>query len=252
VSTPSVNQDIEPDPGIFYTFQDEFDGPAGSALNTAKWKYDLGGGGWGNNEMEVYTDSLNNSYLDGQSNLVIAATTDGAGHYWSARLNTNGIFAQQGGHFEARIKLAPQAGIWPAFWMLGANYSTAGWPQCGEVDIAELFGPAAFINSTVHTPNGTAVNSVGGTVPSGTAWHTYRLDWDLAAETFTFNLDGQPYYTISSVELPATSWIFGPATPSNGGMFFLLNVAVGGETSTPPATTMFPAVMLVDFVRAWK
>jgi len=244
---PDIGQDVTPDPGIFYTFQDEFNGPAGSPP-AAHWVYAYTPGP---GELEAYTNSRNNSYLDGQGNLVIAVTTDGKGHYWSARLTTAGTFSQQGGHFEARVKFAPQAGIWPAFWLLGNDFTTAGWPDCGEVDIFELFG-AGTIQSTVHAPNGATTYQVDAAIPNDTDWHTYRLDWDLAAEVFTFSQDGQPYLTVSAEQLPAASWVFGPGAPNNGGMFFLLNVAVGGYVGTPPPATVFPAVMLVDFVRAWK
>jgi beta-glucanase (GH16 family) len=241
------SQDISPDPGILYTFQDEFDGPDGSAP-AAHWVYDsVPGPG----ELEVYTESRNNSYLDGLGNLVIAATTDGEGHYWSARLCTNGTFAQQGGHFEMRIKLNSQAGAWPAAWMLGTDFNTQGWPRCGEVDILEDYGRSS-IESTVHTPNGRTTYMQQGGVPSDTDWHAYRLDWDLGARTFTFNRDGWPYLTVSANQFPAASWVFGPGGPNNGGMFFLLNVAVGGYVGTPPAATEFPVSMLVDYVRAWQ
>jgi beta-glucanase (GH16 family) len=253
IPTGTDDQNILPDPSIAYTFQDEFNGPAGSAPS-ALWKYDLGGGGWGNNELETYTNSRNNSYLDGQGHLVIAATTDRNGHYWSARLTTNGTFAQQGGHFEARVQLNAQAGIWPAFWMMGNNFNSAGWPQCGEVDIFENYGivSAPFIETTVHTPNGSTTYNQHTDIVLDNEWHTYRLDWDLEAETFAFSRDGAPYFTVSAEQYPTESWVFGPASSNNGGMFFLLNVAVGGFVGIPSTATQFPALMLVDYVRAWR
>lgn len=245
--------DMEPDPSIAYTFQDEFDGPAGSAPS-ALWKYDLGAGGWGNNELETYTSSRANSYLDGEGHLVIAVLKSSTGAYTSARLNTNGTFKQQGGHFEARIKLTTTAGVWPAFWLMGADFNTVNWPQCGEVDVLEDYGIAAtpFLESTVHTPNGSSTYNQHSDIASDNDWHTYRLDWNLQAETFTFSRDGYPYQTLSAEQFPASSWVFGPATPNNGGMFMLLNVAVGGFVGTPPASTEFPVQMLVDYVRCWQ
>ena len=137
-----------------YTFEDDFDGPAGSAPDLTKWTYELGGGGHGNNDLETYTNSRANSYLDGNSNLVIAATKTVSGAtttYQSAHLTTLGIFSQLGGHFEARIQLNVQQGIWPAFWLLGQDIHTEGWPYCGEIDILENFGYVQSIQSAVHT-----------------------------------------------------------------------------------------------------
>jgi beta-glucanase (GH16 family) len=251
VNVSGTDQSILPDPAVAYTFQDEFFGPAGSAPDTAKWGYDLGAGGWGNNELETYTSTRANSYLDGQGHLVISATTDGKGGYMSARMNTNGKFQQQGGHFEARIQLDSQPGLWPAFWLLGSNIGSSGWPMCGEVDIMEDYGQG-FTETTVHTPNGSsATYTQHSDVILDNNWHTYRLDWDLQAEVFTFSRDGSPYFTASAEEFPSQSWVFGPQAPNNGGMFFMLNMAVGGFVGAPPAATKFPAVMLVDYVRAW-
>src|SRR5262249_21216572 len=125
-------------------WSDEFDGPAGSAPDQTKWNYDTGGGGWGNNELETYTSRTPNAFLDGEGQLVIKAvkeTFTGADgirrDYTSARLLTRGKFTQRYGRFEARIKLPFGQGIWPAFWMLGANIDQVGWPMCGEMDIME-------------------------------------------------------------------------------------------------------------------
>ena len=134
-------------PAVTYAFADDFDGPAGSAPDPSKWRYDLGGGGWGNNELQVYTSSRANSFLDGKGHLVIRATksvqTSGgrtATTYHSARLNTLGKFSKYHGTFEARIKLDAQPGLWPAWWAIGANFPKVGWPACGEVDMLENYG----------------------------------------------------------------------------------------------------------------
>jgi beta-glucanase (GH16 family) len=234
-----------------YTFEDHFDGPVGSAPDPTKWMYEIGGGGHGNNELETYTDNhgtWGNSYLDGNSNLVIAATySDGV--YYSAQLRTQGLFSQIGGHFEARIKLNPQAGVWPAFWLMGQNIDTVNWPQCGEIDIMELFGASNTIQSTVHTPNGNTTYQRYGDIAIDTDWHTYRAD--VNGEGAAFFLDGYEFLHVPASFSPASAWVFGPEEPNNGGLFFLLNVAVGGSMPGNPDPTKFPATMLVDYVRAW-
>lgn len=234
-----------------YTFYDDFDGPAGSAPDVTKWAYDLGPGVH-NGELETYTSSRVNSYLDGNSNLVIAATKSGS-VYSSARLKTLGLFSQVGGHFEARIKINSQRGVWPAFWLMGQDISTAGWPQCGEIDITEDFGYST-IQASVHAPKTLTVPETtydqSFDLASDTNWHTYRAD--IGAEGVVFSRDDYEYGHTPATYCPPSAWVFGPQEPNNGGMFFLLNLAVGGNAGTPPATTIFPATMLVDYVRAWQ
>jgi beta-glucanase (GH16 family) len=233
-----------------YTFADEFNGAAGSAPDSSKWTYDLGDGGWGNNELEVYTDSRANSYLDGQGHLVIAATRNGSG-YNSARLKTQGLFSQLGGHFAASIKLNSQPGCWPAFWMLGQDINTAGWPQCGEIDLMEDYG-ASWTESTVHVAGLGGINlQQAAGINSDADWHTYQLDW--AGTTMTFSRDGSPYLTVTRSQFLGGSWPFGPGTPNDGGCFFLLNLAIGGTGpgQPPPSSVRFPVTMMVDWVRAW-
>src|ERR1017187_8506460 len=129
-------------------WSDEFNSPAGTPPDPLKWNYDLGGGGWGNGEAETYTNSPGNVFQDGKGNLVIRAIRDAAGRYTSARLQTGSPGASthtadlswQYGRIEARIKLPFGQGVWPAFWMLGENIGSVGWPTCGEVDIMENFG----------------------------------------------------------------------------------------------------------------
>src|SRR6266508_4837736 len=127
-------------------WSDEFDGPNGSAVDSTKWSFDIGGNGWGNNELETYTSRTANAYRDGGM-LVIKAlkeTFKGSDNitrdYTSARLLTKNKFSQAYGRFEARIKIPYGQGIWPAFWLLGANIDTAHWPNCGEIDIMENIG----------------------------------------------------------------------------------------------------------------
>jgi beta-glucanase (GH16 family) len=243
---PSAATPVAPPARGAYAFDDEFTGPAGSAPSSANWTYDLGGGGWGNDELEIYTDSTANAYLDGAGHLVIAATyVDGT--YYSARIKTEGIFSQLGGSWQASIKLNSQPGCWPAFWMLGQDITTAGWPQCGEIDVVEDFGES-YVQSTVHC--GAADNMEYGGVASDTDWHTYQLDW--YGTTMNFFRDGSPYLTVTSSEFPAGTWPFGPGTPNDGGCFMLLNLAIGGTgPGQAPPPVQFPVRMLVDYVRVW-
>ena len=127
-------------------FSDEFIGPAGSQPDPSKWVREIGGGGWGNKELEYYTDSSENSSLDGEGFLVIKAVKlapslflscwYGPCKYTSARLKTKGKFDLKYGRFEAKIKIPKGQGVWPAFWLLGSNIDTVGWPRSGEIDIA--------------------------------------------------------------------------------------------------------------------
>ncbi|MBL7732341.1 MAG: glycoside hydrolase family 16 protein, partial [Chitinophagaceae bacterium] len=133
-------------------WSDDFNGAAGTAPDNSKWVFDLGGGGWGNNELQVYTNNANNIKLDGAGKLQITAISNPSG-FTSARIKTKGKFAQAYGRFEARIKTPTGPGIWPAFWMLGANIDTKPWPQCGEIDIMEQRGQQPSItHGTLHGP----------------------------------------------------------------------------------------------------
>ena len=230
-----------------YSFADEFDGPAGAPPDPARWRHDLGGGGWGNNELQVYTSSLANACQDGSGHLVITAIRQGDGSYTSARLKTEGLFAQAGGSWQARIRLNSQPGCWPACWLLGADISRVGWPACGEADIMEDFG-ASYVQATVHTPAGAATSMAYGGVASDGEWHVYQLDWTAAG--LAFFRDGACYLTATAADFPAGSWLYGPG---NGGCFLLLNLAVGGDGpgGPPPPSARFPVRMLVDYVLVW-
>ncbi|MBP6430444.1 MAG: glycoside hydrolase family 16 protein, partial [Ferruginibacter sp.] len=118
-------------------WSDEFNTPG--AVDAAKWGFDLGGGGWGNSELQVYTNNSSNVAVNADGKLMITALSNGSG-FTSARIKTKGLFSQAYGRFEARIKTPSGPGIWPAFWMLGSNIDTKPWPQCGEIDIMEQKG----------------------------------------------------------------------------------------------------------------
>ena len=128
-----------------------------------------------------------------------------------------------------------------------------GWPKCGEIDILENFGYNSSIQSSVYTLNtGGSPYGYHSTLAGDGDWHVYRAD--VAAEGITFSRDGYEYGHCPATYCPPASWVFGPGEPNNGGLFILLNVAIGGNSSQspPPATTKFPATMLVDYVRAWQ
>lgn len=237
-----------------YAFADDFDGPAGSAPNPSKWGYDLGGGGWGGNELQVYTSSRANSFQDGNGNLVIRATrsvqTSGGRTttvYRSARLKTLGKFSKYHGTFEARIKLDIQGGLWPAWWMIGANFPEVGWPACGEVDMLENYGKSFSVNTSVHTPDdaGTGVLTEQSSISVDDQWHTWRVRWSAKTGGFSFYKDGVKYMTVEPAQM--TNWVFSSGVP----MFMILNLAVGGAAGTPPGSVQFPVDLLVDYVRVW-
>jgi beta-glucanase (GH16 family) len=248
-------------PGWTLTWSDEFNGPDGSAVDPTKWVHEVGGNGEGNDELEYYTDGTQNAGVEG-GNLVITATTAGASahtcsyptngpcEYTSARIRTLGLFSQEYGRFEARIQIPEGQGLWPAFWMLGADIATDPWPACGEIDIMENIGSQPAINhGSLHAPGFPGAGLTGQyTLPSGKlgdAFHTYAVEW--APSGIGFYVDDQLYETQTASDTPAGgTWEF------NHAFFLLLNVAVGGTfPGSPNASTTFPQTMKVDWVRVY-
>lgn len=240
-------------------WSDEFDGPSGSAVDAAKWTAEVGGGGWGNNELESYTSRVENAYQSGGSLVIKAIKEHYTGsdnitrEFTSARLITRSKFSQQYGRFEARIKIPFGQGIWPAFWMLGNDINTVGWPQCGEIDILENIGrEPTIIHGTIHGPGyaGGAGLSSSYSLPNNQrfadAFHTFAVEWE--PNVVRFYCDGILYKTRTPADLPAgKTWVY------NHAFFVLLNLAVGGEwPGSPDATTVFPQTMLVDYVRVYQ
>jgi len=152
-------------------FADEFDGPAGARPDVTRWVNDVGGNGWGNNELQYYTNSTRNAALDGAGHLVVTAIAEtmGGRSYTSARIKTQGTFEQAYGRFEARIQLPSGRGLWPAFWLLGSNLVQAGWPACGEIDVMEAIGSQPSVNrGSLHGPSysgGAALTVNNGGLP---------------------------------------------------------------------------------------
>jgi beta-glucanase (GH16 family) len=239
-------------------WSDEFNQPDNSTPDTAKWAYDLGGNGWGNNELETYTNSADNAFIASDPNasdgkaLVIKAIKSSSGGYTSARLKTQGKFTARYGRIEARMKIAAGQGIWPAFWMLGANIDTINWPDCGEIDILESIGAnPTTVYGTLHGPgySGAAGRQGRTTLSSGTldqAYHVYAVDW--SPGKIVWSLDGTAYHTETPATIPAgTRWVF-----DDSPFLMILNLAVGGDwPGNPDSTTVFPQTLAVDYVRVY-
>jgi beta-glucanase (GH16 family) len=275
VSLPLIvlipTQQSAPTRNYTLVWHDEFDGPNGSLPDPQKWTYDLGGSGWGNQELESYTNRRENAQIQ-NGNLVITARKENfegtdqlRREYTSARLKTQGLFSQTYGRFEARIRVPAGQGIWPAFWMLGDNISTAGWPKCGEIDIMENIGKEPrIIHGSLHGPlaSGAATDlTAAASLESGkdfaSAFHLYAIEWE--PDAVRFYLDSTLYATFT----PNSATTAAPSSPSpnpdaagawvfDHPFFLVLNLAVGGNWPGPPdATTKFPQTMLVDYVRVY-
>ena len=248
------------DPTVWsLTWHDEFEGLNGSPVDPAKWSFDIGGNGWGNNELQSYTNRSVNSHLEDGTLLirVLKETYTGPDNitrnYTSARLLTRNKFTQAYGRFEARIKIPFGQGIWPAFWMLGDDIDTAGWPTCGEIDIMENIGrEPAIVHGTLHGPGYSGGNGITAqyALPSSQKFsddfHTFAVEWE--PNVMRFYVDGLLYKTRTPADLPAgKTWVF------NHPFFIILNVAVGGNfPGNPDATTVFPQLMKVDYVRVYQ
>ncbi|HYJ91001.1 MAG TPA: glycoside hydrolase family 16 protein, partial [Pyrinomonadaceae bacterium] len=242
-------------------FDDEFNGAANSSADSTKWTAEIGGGGWGNKELEYYTDSTANAYQDGSGSLVIKAIPVsslmsltcwyGPCKYISARLKTKGKFDVKYGRFEARIKIPRGQGVWPAFWLLGSDIGTVGWPQCGEIDIMENIGrEPAVVHGTVHGPGYSGANGIGSPYKWQNGafaddFHVYAVNW--SADEIRWYVDGKQYKTLKLSDLPAsTKWVF------DHPFFLIINFAVGGTwPGDPDDTTAFPQIMEVDYVRVY-
>jgi beta-glucanase (GH16 family) len=259
--------------GWTLTWSDEFDAPDGTPPDPSKWVHDLGGGGWGNEELQTYTSRPENAVIR-HGQLVITARrervtgADGITRdYTSARLKTLGRFAQRYGRFEARIQVPRGQGIWPAFWMLGADFPTAGWPACGEIDIMEHIGrEPARVYGTIHGPGYAGAEGMSGSTtlaaavarassdspaagdgpPVADDFHVFAVEWEPGAIRWYVN--DQHYFTRTPADLPAGArWAF------DREFFMLLNLAVGGRwPGYPDATTIFPQELKVDYVRVYR
>jgi beta-glucanase (GH16 family) len=239
-------------PASRMVFNDEFNDPAGTKPSTAKWTYDPGVPQ--NGEVQYYTENSNNAQMNGQGQLVIEARKEASNgrEYTSGRMNTAGKFTTQYGRVEARVKVPKGNGLWPAFWMMGADFLTGRpWPYNGEIDIMEVLGRnTSEAYSTLHAPQ---YNGAGGygqkyaTVDLSQDFHVWAAEWD--SKGIKFLLDGNQVFYASKATVEATRgpWIF------DHPFYLILNLAVGGDFPGPvDASTPFPARMLVDYVRVYK
>lgn len=236
------------------TWSDDFNGTAGTAPDNTKWTFDIGTGsnGWGNQELQYYTNRSANVQQDGNGNLLITARSEsfaGSG-FTSARIKTKGLFSQAYGRFEARIKTPTGPGIWPAFWMLGANIDTKPWPLCGEIDIMEQRGQQPSVtHGTLHGPGYSGGNSIGKAyaLPNGrfdANYHVYAVEW--GEGYIDFFVDSFLYQRLTPADVTG-QWVYDQP------FFLILNVAVGGNfVGFPTAGTPFPQSMTVDYVRVYK
>lgn len=245
----------DPPEGYELVWADEFDG---DEIDTTKWTYDIGGWGWGNGEAQYYSDRPENARVE-QGLLVIEARQEQfeGKYYTSARMLTQGLGEFQYGVFEARIKVPEGAGTWPAFWMLGADFSRdddnpidSNWPDVGEIDIMEHIGREPnLVFGTVHGPGYAGAGSLGKWNPQDEPiageFHTYAVEWDETGIRWFY--DGEEYWFIGPEGVGEREWVF------DAPFFMILNLALGGNLPGPIALDLeFPIYMYVDHVRVYQ
>lgn len=234
------------------SMQDEFD--VDGAPNPAIWDYNIGTGqnGWGNNELQYYTDRPENVVVeDGMLKITaIQEAFEGSG-YTSARLLTQGLFEQKYGRFEARMKLPYGKGMWPAFWLLGANIDEISWPFCGEIDVMENGGSKpTIVSGAVHGPGYSGGNAIVKQYEFSNSrvdseFHVYGIEW--GPGYINYYVDDVLYNQITPEDVTG-DWVF-----DNGPFFIIINLAVGGAfDGNPNENTVFPQTMYVDYVRVYS
>jgi beta-glucanase (GH16 family) len=234
--------------GWVLDWSDEFDG---LALDRKKWAIETGGNGWGNQELEFYTGRPENLRVSG-GNLVIEARREeyGGRHYTSARIRTAGLVERTYGRYEARIKVPRGQGVWPAFWLLGADIGKVGWPRCGEIDVMENIGREPnVVHGTLHGPGYSGAQGIGrAQVLDAGAYaddfHVFAVEWE--PRVVRWYRDGILYQTVRPDNAKG-AWVF------EHPFYVLLNLAVGGTwPGAPDAKTSLPQQMLVDYVRVYR
>lgn len=242
-----------PSDTLALVWKDEFTGTAGTQPSAARWTYDVGTD-WGNAQLEYDTARPANVAVNGQGQLAITARVESFGGrgYTSGRITTRGLYSRNRGRFEARIKLPPGRGLWPAFWLLGDDISTSGWPGCGEIDVMEYRGQqTSIVHGSLHGPGysgGSALTKSYTLTGSSfdADYHVFAIEW--TTNKIVWSVDGNAYQTITPASLPpGSSWVF------DHPFHIILDLAVGGNyVGAPDAGTVFPATMLVDYVRVYS
>ncbi|MBT7850100.1 MAG: glycoside hydrolase family 16 protein [Flavobacteriaceae bacterium] len=263
---------------------DEFD--VEGAPNSEIWNFDTGTGfnGWGNNELQYYTDRSENVTVQNGLLVISAIQEDYNGSsYTSARLLTKGKFSQAYGRFEARIKVPGGSGLWPAFWLLGENYDVDGWPQCGEIDIMEYRRQEpTMVSGSIHGPGYSGESNPQGHLTKSydlgndrydAGFHVFGIEW--GPDYINYYIDDVLYNQIRPSDIVVTpadavytlndgvaatdeaeaieptnvtgDWVF------NKPFFIIINLAVGGNfPGSPDNGELFPQNMLVDYVRVYN
>lgn len=267
--TVTLRDNRAPDPGPEgwqLVWSDEFNQRAGTPPNPRVWNHEVGDGsvnsipGWGNDELQYYTESTRNAAHDGRGNLAITVRETGANRdlpcyygpcrYTSARLTTQHKFEFGYGRIETRAKVPGGAGLWPAFWSLGNDIARVGWPQTGEIDIMEYVGrDPNTIFGTIHGPGYSGGQSYGDTYsfdePVPARYHTYAVEWQ--PNLIVWYVDGIEYHRATPADVAPNQWVF------DHPFYMLLNVAIGGNFGGPVGTdTLFPQSLLVDYVRVYS
>lgn len=237
--------------GMTLVWEDDF---SGASLSTSNWTYEIGRGsnGWGNNELQYYRQE-NTRLQDGHLIITAKKETFNDAAYTSSRLITKDKQSFQYGRVDIRAVLPKGQGIWPALWMLGANFSTVGWPKCGEIDIMEMIGGAGrekTVHGTLHWDNGgtnaCTCGDDGFSLSTGTfadEFHVFSIVWN--AGTVTWYVDNIQFHQIDIT--PAEMSEF------DAPFFFIFNIAVGGNwPGSPDATTVFPQYLIVDYIRVFQ
>lgn len=234
--------------GYTLVWQDEFDG---TSLNTSDWTHETGGHGWGNNELQNYTGS-NTTVRDGFLTITAKKESSGGRDYTSSRIITKGKQEFKYGRIDIRAKLPKGQGIWPAIWMLGANFDQVNWPKCGEIDIMEMVGGNGrekTVHGTLHWDDNGHVctcDKPGYSLSSGTfsdKFHVFSIEWD--EEAIKWYADDVLFNTIDITPEELSEF--------HEEYFFILNVAVGGNwPGSPDAATTFPQQMVVDYIRVFQ
>jgi beta-glucanase (GH16 family) len=221
---------------------DEFN--TDGAPDPAKWGYELGAGGWGNNELQYYTSRPENVIVQGGVLKINLLKENYMGsNYTSARIVTKNKYTLQYGRVDIRAKLPAGGGTWPALWMLGANYETSAWPACGEIDIMEHVGNSLNrIHGSLHHPGHSGGNSDSGIVDitnATTQFHVYSLDW--SSTTIKFYVDNVVYYTFNNTS----------GLPFNNPFFFIFNCAMGGNFGGAVDPNFTAATLEVDYIHVY-